>query len=183
MRKKAWDRNVVAIGLSSGFLEPLESTSIQLIMDGVGRLIQFFPDRRFKPHLAAEFNRRMGQQYESIRDFIALHYKLTDRRDSELWRYCAAMPIPDALAHQIELFRSAGRVAIFDRDSFAEPSWVSLFMGLGLKPEAYDPFVDHVDEGALVQHLVRVRQAIAQTAAGMPDHGDYIARHAKAAPA
>jgi tryptophan halogenase len=182
-RKDGWVRNVVAIGLASGFLEPLESTSIQLIMDGVGRLIQFFPDRRFKPHLAAEFNRLMGQQYESIRDFIALHYKLTDRRDSELWRYCAAMPIPDALAHQIELFRSAGRVAIFDRDSFAEPSWVSLFMGLGLKPEAYDPFVDHVDEGALVQHLVRVRQAIAQTAAGMPDHGDYIARHAKAAPA
>jgi tryptophan halogenase len=182
-RKDGWVKNVVAIGLASGFLEPLESTSIQLIMDGVGRLIQFFPDRRFKPHLAAEFNRRMGQQYESIRDFIALHYKLTDRRDSELWRYCAAMPIPDALAHQIELFRSAGRVAIFDRDSFAEPSWVSLFMGLGLKPEAYDPFVDHVDEGALVQHLVRVRQAIAQTAAGMPDHGDYIARHAKAAPA
>jgi len=182
-RKQGWVKNVVAIGLAGGFLEPLESTSIQLIMDGVGRLIQFFPDRRCKPHLAAEFNRLMAQQYESTRDFIALHYKLTDRRDSELWRYCADMPIPDTLAHQIELFRATGRVAILDRDSFQEPSWVSLLMGLGLRPEAYDPFVDHVDEAALVQHFARLRQAIQQTAAGMPDHDQYIARHVKAAPA
>ncbi|KQW49749.1 MULTISPECIES: tryptophan halogenase family protein [unclassified Roseateles] len=182
-RQQGWVKNVVAIGLASGFLEPLESTSIQLIMDGVGRLIQFFPDRHFKPHLAAEFNRLMGQQYESTRDFIVLHYKLTERRDSELWRYCAAMPIPDNLAHQIELFRTTGRVAILDRDSFAEPSWVSLFLGLGLTPEGYDPFVDHVDAQALLQHFVRLRQAIAQTVNGMPAHADYIASHVKAAPA
>ena len=180
-RRQGWVKNVVAIGLAGGFLEPLESTSIQLIMDGVGRLIQFFPDRRFRPQLAAEFNRLMAQQYESTRDFIVLHYKLTERRDSELWRYCAAMPIPDTLAHQIELFRSTGRVAILDRDSFAEPSWVSLFLGLGLQPESHDPFVDHIDTAALLQHFVRLRQAIQQTAAGMPDHGDYIARHVKAA--
>ncbi|MFG6433767.1 tryptophan halogenase family protein [Roseateles sp. LYH14W] len=182
-RKAGWVKNVVAIGLSGGFLEPLESTSIQLIMDGVGRLIQFMPDRHCKPHLVAEFNRLMGQQYESTRDFIALHYKLTDRRDSELWRYCAAMPVSDNLAHQIELFRTTGRVAVLDRDSFQEPSWVSLFMGLGLRPEAYDPFVDHVDEATLVHHFARLRQAIHETAAGMPDHGDYITRHVKALPA
>ncbi|MDR7273186.1 tryptophan halogenase [Pelomonas saccharophila] len=179
-RKQGWVKNVVAIGLAGGFLEPLESTSIQLIMDGVGRLIQFFPDKQFKPHLAAEFNRQMALQYESIRDFIVLHYKLTERRDSELWRYCAAMPIPDSLAHQIELFRSSGRVAIFDPGGFAEPSWVSLFLGLGLLPENYDPFIDHIDPQALLQHFVRLRQAIAQTAADMPDHGDYIRRHVQA---
>ena len=179
-RQAGWVKNVVAIGLSGGFLEPLESTSIQLIMDGVGRLIQFFPDRNFQPHLAAEFNRLMAKQYESIRDFIVLHYKLTDRRDSELWRYCAAMPIPDTLAHQIELFRTTGRVTILDPDSFAEPSWVSLFMGLGLKPQAYDPFVDLIDEAALLEHFVKLRRAIQQTVAGMPDHADYIARHVKA---
>ncbi len=179
-RKAGWVKNVVAIGLSSGFLEPLESTSIQLIMDAVGRLIQFLPDRRCKPQLAAEFNRLMAQQYESTRDFIALHYKLTERRDSELWRYCAAMPIPDTLAHQIELFRATGRVAILDRDGFSEPSWVSLYFGLGLRPEAYDPLVDAIDGGALVQHFARVRQAIHQTVAGMPSHDDYIARHVKA---
>ncbi len=182
-RQQGWVKNVVAIGLASGFLEPLESTSIQLIMDGVGRLIQYFPDKHFKPHLAAEFNRRMAVQYESIRDFIALHYKLTGRRDSELWRYCAAMPIPDTLAHQIELFRSTGRVTIFDPEGFAEPSWVSLFLGLGLNPESYDPFVDHIDVQALLQHFVRLRQAITQTVGGMPDHGDYINRHVKAPPA
>ncbi|RZJ04416.1 MAG: tryptophan 7-halogenase, partial [Rubrivivax sp.] len=182
-RKQSWVKNVVAIGLAGGFLEPLESTSIQLIMDAVGRLIQFFPDRSFKPHLAAEFNRRMSVQYESVRDFIVLHYKLTERQDSELWRYCAAMPIPDTLAHQIELFRSAGRVTILDPDGFAEPSWVSLFLGLGLKPEALDPFIDLIDEGALVQHFARLRQAIHQTVAGMPGHGDYINRHTKAPPA
>ncbi|MFN3302310.1 MAG: tryptophan halogenase family protein [Roseateles sp.] len=180
-RRAGWVKNVVAIGLSGGFLEPLESTSIQLIMDGVGRLIQFFPDRRFKPQLAAEFNRLMAQQYESTRDFIVLHYKLTERRDSELWRYCAAMPIPDSLAHQIELFRATGRVAVLDRDSFAEPSWVSLLMGLGVRPESYDPFIDLIDEAALVQHFARLRQAIHQTAAAMPDHGDYVARHVRAA--
>jgi tryptophan halogenase len=102
------------------------------------------------------------------------------RRDSELWRYCAAMPIPDSLAHQIELFRSTGRVAVLDPDSFAEPSWVSLFLGLGLRPEACDPFVDLIDVQALLQHFVRLRQAITQTVAGMPDHADYIARHARA---
>ncbi|RZL33697.1 MAG: tryptophan 7-halogenase [Rubrivivax sp.] len=179
-RRQGWVKNVVAIGLAGGFLEPLESTSIQLIMDGVGRLIQFLPDRSFKPHLAAEFNRLMAQQYESTRDFIVLHYKLTERRDTELWRYCAAMPIPDPLAHQIELFRTTGRVAILDPGGFAEPSWVSLFMGLGLRPESYDPFVEHVDEAALVQHFARLRQVIAQTAADMPDHGDYIRRHVMA---
>ena len=181
-RKAGWVKNVVAIGLAGGFLEPLESTSIQLIMDGVGRLLQFFPDKHFKPHLAAEFNRRMAVQYESIRDFIVLHYKLTERRDSELWRYCAAMPIPDTLAHQIELFREAGRVAVLDPDGFAEPSWVSLFLGLGLVPERYDPFVDHIDPEALLQHFARLRQAIAQTAADMPLHADYIRRHCPAPP-
>ena len=181
-RRAGWVKNVVAIGLAGGFLEPLESTSIQLIMDGVGRLIELFPDRQFRPHLAAEFNRRMARQYESIRDFIVLHYKLTERRDAELWRYCAAMPIPDTLAHQIELFRESGRVAVLDPDGFAEPSWVSLFLGLGLVPQSCDPFVDQVDPQALLQHFARLRQAIAQTAAGMPLHADYIRQHAQARP-
>ncbi|MFN3859898.1 MAG: tryptophan halogenase family protein [Roseateles sp.] len=182
MRKKAWDRNVVAIGLASGFLEPLESTSIQLIMDGVGRLIELLPDRRCDRHLAAEYNRRMARQYESIRDFIVLHYKLTQRDDSEFWRYCAAMSIPDALRHQIELFRNSGRVAILDPDSFAEPSWVSLFLGLGLWPERHDPLLNQIDEQALRAHFQRLRQAISATVDAMPDHAAFIDRHVRAAP-
>ncbi|HEY1394300.1 MAG TPA: tryptophan 7-halogenase, partial [Methylibium sp.] len=181
-RREAWVKNVVAIGLSSGFLEPLESTSIQLIMDGVGRLIELFPDRDFQPGLAAEFNRRMARQYESIRDFIILHYKLTERGDSEFWRYCASMPIPDTLQQQIELFRASGRVVIFDPDSFAEPSWISIMFGLGLAPQAYDPFVDLIEEDALRTHFTRLREAIANTVAAMPDHAHFIARHVKAGP-
>ncbi len=181
-RRQCWVKNVVAVGLSSGFLEPLESTSIQLIQDGVGRLIELFPDRRCQPALAAEFNRRMAAQYASIRDFIVLHYKLTERTDTAFWRYCAAMPIPETLAHQIELFRSSGRVAILDPEGFREPSWVSIMMGLGLVPTAWDPLLDRYDEAALRTHFERVRQAIAGTVAGMPDHAAFIARYVQAAP-
>jgi tryptophan halogenase len=179
-RRRTWVKNVVALGLAAGFIEPLESTSIQFIMDAVGRLIQYFPDRDFEPSLAAEFNRRTAFQYESIRDFIVMHYKLTSRTDSEFWRYCAAMPIPDTLARQIELFRASGRVAILDPEGFAEPSMVSILLGLGVLPRTHDPLVDRVDEGALRTHLARVREAVARTVAGMPDHGAYIERHVKA---
>jgi Tryptophan halogenase len=181
-RRKTWLRNCVALGLAAGFIEPLESTSIQLIMDGVGRLIENFPDRDFAPHLAAEYNRLIAAQYESIRDFIVLHYKLTERDDSPFWRHCAAMPIPDSLQHQIDLFRSSGRVAIFDRGGFLESSFISILYGLGVEPRAWDPFIDRMDERTLRTHFARLRSAIAGTVAAMPDHADYIARHARAEP-
>jgi len=179
-RREAWVKNVVAVGLSSGFLEPLESTSIQLIMDGVSRLTALWPDQQFAPALAAEFNRQMAYRYESVRDFIILHYKLGERRDSDFWRYCAGMPIPDALAHQIELFSSTGRVAILEPEGFGVPSWASIFMGLGLMPERYDPYVDLVDGDVVRQHLTGVREAIRQTVSAMPAHGDFLARWARA---
>lgn len=179
-RREAWVKNVVAIGLSSGFLEPLESTSIQLIMDGVSRLTALLPDRSFAPALAAEFNRQMACRYESVRDFIILHYKLGERRDSAFWRYCADMPIPDALAHQIELFRRTGRVAILEPEGFEVPSWASIFMGLGVMPERYDPYVDLVDGDVVRRHLKGVREAIRQTVRAMPSHGDFLARWERA---
>ncbi|MEO5687260.1 MAG: tryptophan halogenase family protein [Burkholderiaceae bacterium] len=181
-RRKAWVRNCVALGLAAGFVEPLESTSIQLIIDGIGQLIDNFPDRDFAPQLADEYNRRMARQYESIRDFIVMHYKLTQRTDSEFWRHCAAMPIPDTLAHQIELFRSSGRVAIYDLDGFAEPSFISILFGLGVAPRSWDPFIDRIDEQALRKHFERLRNAIAATVSAMPEHADYVARHARAEP-
>jgi hypothetical protein len=180
-RRESWVKNVVAVGLSSGFLEPLESTSIQLIMDAVGRLVELFPDRDFHPGLAAEFNRRTGLQYESIRDFIIVHYKLTERVDSEFWRYCAAMTIPETLAHQIELYRASGRMIILDRDGFAEQSWFSIMYGLGLEPRTHDPSVELVDLETLRAHFAGLHQAIAGTVAGVPSHGDFVERYAKAA--
>lgn len=175
-RKEGWVKNVVAIGLSSGFLEPLESTSLHLIMDGVSRLTALLPDLSFQPSLAAEFNRQMAYRYESVRDFIILHYTLGERRDSEFWRYCADMPIPDELAHQIRLFRETGRVAIIEPEGFAEPSWASILLGLGVMPERYDPYIDLVDMQLIRRHLGAVHDAIARTVASMPRHSDFIAR-------
>jgi len=174
MRRRVWEKNVVAVGLSSGFLEPLESTSLSLIIHGVSSLVELFPDRRCEPHLVDEYNRKMARQYESIRDFIILHYKQTRRDDSEFWRYCAAMPIPDTLAHQMEIFRRNGRVAILDRDSFSEDSWLSLFLGLGIQPEGLDPMLAQVDEVTLREHFKRLHMAIAKTVDGMPDHAAYL---------
>jgi tryptophan halogenase len=171
----------VAIGLSAGFVEPLESTSIHLIETAVGKLITLFPDREFRPELVEEFNRYMGIRYESVRDFIIMHYKLTNRDDTEFWRYCANMAIPDSLRQQIELFRETGRVALLDPDGFAEPSFVAMLMGLGVVPRRYDPFVDHVDIRQLHGHFAGLRDKIAQAVARMPDQGDYIARHVAAA--
>jgi tryptophan halogenase len=174
-RRKSWVKNCVAVGLSAGFVEPLESTSIHLIETAVGKLITLFPDRDFRPELIEEFNRSMAIRYESVRDFIIMHYKLTRRDDSEFWRYCANMPIPDSLSHQIELFRETGRVAVLDPDGFAEPSFVAMLMGLGVVPKRYDPFVDHIDIRQLHGHFAGLRDAIAQAVARMPDHGAYIA--------
>lgn len=181
-RRKSWVKNVVAIGLSAGFVEPLESTSISLIETATGMLIQYFPDSEFRPELSDEFNRKMAIRYESVRDFIILHYKLTNRTDTEFWRYCANIKIPDSLHHQIELFRESGRVTIYDPFGFSEPSHISMLLGLGVVPKRYDPFVDMIDIEQLRSHFVRLRDAIAGTVSGMPDHTDYIARHVAAAP-
>jgi tryptophan halogenase len=176
LRRKVWDRNVVAVGLASGFLEPLESTSLSLVIHGISALVELFPDRRCEPHLVDEYNRRMTRQYESIRDFIILHYKLTTRDDSAFWRYCRGMSIPDTLAHQIDTFRRNGRVVILDRDSFGEDSWYSLYLGLGVQPEGLDPLLQQVDAAPLQEHFQRLHTAIARTAEGMPDHAAYLAR-------
>jgi tryptophan halogenase len=175
-RRQAWVKNVVAIGLSSGFLEPLESTSLHLIMEAVSRLTALLPDLSFQPALADEFNRQMAYRYESVRDFIILHYTLGERRDTAFWRHCAQMPIPDGLAHQIELFRRSGRVAILEPEGFEEPSWVSILMGLGVTPGSYDPYLDLVDPGQVRSHLRAVHDGIARTVAAMPKHGDFLAQ-------
>jgi len=175
-RRKSWIKNCVAVGLSSGFLEPLESTSINIIENAVGWLLQYFPDQDFRPELADEFNRLVSQRYEYVRDFIILHYKATRREDSEFWRYCANMAIPDTLRHQIELFRATGRVAIYDTEGFGVASHVSILMGLGIIPKAYDPLVDLFDLARLQDHFTRVRDTIRQAVGVMPDHAQFIAQ-------
>lgn len=173
-RRKAWIKNCVAIGLSGGFLEPLESTSINLIENAIGWLLQYFPDRECRPELADEFNRLMAQRYEYVRDFIVLHYKLTQRDDSEFWRYCAAMPVPDALRHQVALFEQSGRVMVYDPQGFSAASHVSILAGLGLRPRGVDPLIELMDRDALRTHFARVRDSIERAVAAMPGHGEYL---------
>jgi tryptophan 7-halogenase len=179
-RKKFWNKNCIALGLASGFLEPLESTSIHLIQSGVTQLAAIFPDRTFDPCDADEYNRLQIEEYERVRDFIVLHYKATTRDDSPLWRYCENMDIPDALKRRINLFRSSGRVAFEDRELFVEPNWLSVFIGQGIWPRRYDPLADVVPIDAAVVQLSRLRASIRQTAEAMPSHSGFIAEHCRA---
>jgi tryptophan halogenase len=178
-RRESWKRNCVALGLASGFLEPLESTSIHLIESGIGRLIELFPDRGFEPKLAEEYNRLMGRSYESIRDFIILHYHASGR-DEELWRYCRHMPIPDGLRHQIELFKAGGVVALYDSGAFAEPSWVSMYFGLGVFPRRHDPMADLIEPAALKRELERRARIVSGAAQSLPKHGAFIDQYCRA---
>ena len=178
-RRVSWKRNCVALGLASGFLEPLESTSIHLVESGIGRLVELFPDHGFEPKLAEEYNRLMARSYESIRDFIILHY-YASRRDGELWRYCQNMPIPDGLRHQIELFKASGAVALYDSGAFAEPSWISIYFGLGMFPRRHDPMADLIEEGALRREVERRVRIVTGAAQSLPRHGAFVAQYCRA---
>lgn len=180
MRKQGWNRNVVAIGLSSGFLEPLESTSIHLIQSSIARLLQFFPDSGFHPLEMAEYNRQSRFEYERIRDFVILHYKANQRDDSEFWKQCAAMPVPDSLQHKIDLFKARGRVVRFDNELFAETGWLQVMHGQNLKPQGYDPLADLLPVEEAEKYLESIRDVIAQCVQHMPTHADFIAQHCAA---
>ncbi len=181
-RKRFWSRNVVAIGLSSGFMEPLESTSIHLIQAGISKLLALFPDRDFDPIVSDEYNRIADAEFERIRDFLILHYKLTTRTDSELWRYCAAMPVPDTLALKIEHFRRYGRLIARDMDLFAPPSWLAVHIGQFNFPQATDPLADYRGIDAR-EWLGKLRAAMAAEAGRLPTHEQFIAEHCAAVPA
>lgn len=183
MRKQAWNKNVVSVGLASGFMEPLESTSIHLIQSSIQRLIDYFPDQGFNPVDIAEYNRQSRFEYERIRDFIILHYKLNQRDDSPFWRACADMAIPDSLAHKIELFQTHGRMVRIDNELFTEFSWLQVFEGQNLVPKSYHPLVDLQSEDSIAEYLESVRQVIVKCVDVMPDHQAYIDKNCKAPPA
>lgn len=176
LRREVWSRNCVAVGLASGFLEPLESTGIQLIQSAAARLIDLFPDRRFDPTLAAEYNRLTRNEYERLRDFLIVHYCVTERDDSPFWRHCRTMSLPETLRLKTEVWTSTGRVPLYSEESYQEPSWVSIFLGQHLYPERYDPFVDNIDEARLRQAMLQRRTAIRRLAESMPRHRDFISR-------
>jgi tryptophan halogenase len=175
-RRKVWNRNCVALGLSSGFMEPLESTSIHLVQTGISRLFALFPDQRFSPAETAEYNRQAALQTEQVRDFLLLHYVATTRRDTPFWRHCAALPIPETLARKLALFRNKGRLFRYEDELFAEASWVAVMLGQGIMPEGWDPLADTLDQRMVESNFRRLAHTFAQAAAQMPSHADYIAR-------
>jgi len=179
-RRKQWHRNCVAIGLSGGFMEPLESTSIHLIQRAVLRLIRMLPGGPVSERDIAEFNDQQLTDMDQIRDFLILHYKVTERRDSPFWRHCAALPMPDSLAQKIELFRETGRVFRKNEELFVENSWVQVMMGQGIMPQSYHPIATKLRAEELDKFLTMLRESVAKTVAGLPDQQTYIARYCAA---
>lgn len=178
-RKLIWNKNVIAIGLSSGFLEPLESTSLHLIQTGISKLLAYFPDRDFDLLVTNEFNRVAIHEYERIRDFIILHYKLTERDDSEMWRYCAQMSVPEPLQMKIEHFRRYGRVLPSEMDIFGPPSWLAVHIGQFNLPERSDPMLAYrTTDGAA--YLAKLKAAMEGAARVMPTQEAYIDRFCRA---
>lgn len=179
-REAFWSHNCVAIGLSSGFLEPLESTSIHLIQSNVGRLIELFPRERIRDADRDEYNRRTVAEFEQIRDFLILHYHQTDREDSEFWRYCKHMEVPEPLRHKMKLFAASGRIGRDADDLFRDASWAQVMLGQGIMPQDYNPMADKLSDEQLGAFLGDVRQIIERAVAGLPSHADYIEKHCRA---
>jgi tryptophan 7-halogenase len=180
-RRQQWHRNCIAIGLSGGFMEPLESTSIHLIQRAVLRLIRMLPLAQVSPRDVAEFNDQQMTDMLQIRDFLILHYKATERGDSAFWRQCRDMAVPDTLAHRIELFRETGRVFRRNEELFAENSWVQVMMGQGIVPRAHHPIAEKLPADELDRLLRTIRENVAKQVAAMPPHADYVARYCGAA--
>lgn len=180
-RRKFWNKNVVALGLASGFMEPLESTSIHLIQSGLSRLVRMLPRGRGNEADAEEFNRQSTFEFERIRDFLVLHY-YANAREGEFWRYCREMELPDTLIHKLELFRADGHIFREHEELFTEVGWLQVFVGQGILPENHHPLADTVQESDLESYLDTWEKLIEREVAQMASHADFIARHCAAQP-
>jgi tryptophan halogenase len=179
-RDKFWHKNCVSLGLASGFLEPLESTSIHLIQSNVSKLIELFPDRNFDPANEAEYNRQVSHEYELIRDFLILHYHRTDREDSEFWRYCKNMSVPDSLKEKMTLFAGNGLLYKDAEDLFRESSWVQVMVGQGLMPKSFHAMANRISSDQITRFLSDVQTLIERATNDLPQHQDFIEAHCKA---
>jgi tryptophan halogenase len=182
VRRRLWEKNVVAVGLAGGFIEPLESTALHLIYRGVDFLLRFFPDRDFDPTLAAEYNRRMVADYEEIRDFIVLHYCTTQRDDTPFWRDVRQAPIPESLKERMALFQAHGVLREGIDEMFRNPSWQSIMEGMGVRPRRYQQLVDTAPYAVIAQTLDQSKPLLAQEVASLPSHGQFLAQNCPAPP-
>jgi tryptophan 7-halogenase len=173
-RKRSWVRNCVAVGLASGFLEPLESTSIYLIQAAVSTLVELFPERNISPLDRDEFNRLIDLEYDRIRDFLILHYHATERSDTPFWDYVRTMKVPDTLHEKIELFRRRGRVVKYREGVFLNASWIAVYIGQRIIPEGHDMRADLPALDSLARSAEALRADIRARAERMPDHRSHI---------
>jgi tryptophan halogenase len=174
-----WEKNCVALGLASGFLEPLESTSIYLIQIAIMHLLPLLPLRGNDPALAREFNRKVNVEYDRIRDFLILHYHLTRRDDAEIWRYCAHMDVPDSLKAKMELFGHSAQIEQYRDGLFTLPSWLAVYVGQGLIPSGYSPLADVGGLDRLTEHLEEIRTEISDRVDEMPSHARFVDRYCR----
>jgi len=173
-RRKGWNKNCVALGLSSGFLEPLESTSIHLIMSGVLRLIRLFPFEGITPSTVNEYNQQLGSELEHIRDFIILHYHATKREDTPFWQYCKNMEIPDSLKQRLDLFEDTGRIFTTEGELFRVDSWAQVMLGQGVNPKQYHQIAAIMKQHELERFLADIRQTIDKAITGLPSHQSFL---------
>lgn len=179
MRKKAWNRNVVSLGLSSGFIEPLESTSIHLVQNGIARLISHFPDRGFAQANVDAYNRPIAYEFERIRDFIVLHYT-ANQRDEPFWKAMQEVELPPVLRDKIDLFKATGRIFREQEELFTEVGWLQVLIGQNVVPDTYHPLADVLTREELAGFLRDIETIVSAPALRLPIHADFIAQHCAA---
>jgi tryptophan halogenase len=179
-RNRSWVKNVVALGLASGFMEPLESTSIHMVQSGIAQLMAMFPTRHFDQADIDRYNRIVQEEAERVRSFLVLHYNATRRDDSEFWNYCRTMPVPDELAEKYELFAGTGRIFREHQELFNDTSWMAVMVGQGLRSRTYDPVADVLSLDETRARLGHIRETIANSADYMPGHAQFIREHCAA---
>lgn len=172
-RKVAWNKNVLALGLAAGFLEPLEATSIHLIQRGIAMLLKFFPDRDFSPADVARYNRTLEADFSGVRDFLLLHYRQTER-DGAFWRHCRDLPLTPNLREKIELFQGHGRLLREENEIFPVLSWLAVLVGQRVLPRRADPLVDGVDASKIQARLEQLRASVRESVETMPTHGEFL---------
>jgi tryptophan halogenase len=174
-RRKAWNKNVIAIGLSGGFLEPLESTSIHLIQSGIAKLLSLFPNRDCDLYGAQQYNRAISEEFDGIRDFLALHYHSTKDKSDPLWAHCRAMKLPEDLIYKEEHFARSGRIVLSSDELFKDASWFAVLVGQGHEPKDYNPLIDSITSEDNLAYLRRIRETVRTTASKMPAHTSFLA--------
>lgn len=180
MRRKFWNKNCVAMGLASGFLEPLESTSIHLIQSSISKLLALLPSANFDQTIVDKYNELLTAEFTFVRDFIILHYKVTQRTDSEFWNYCRHMEVPETLQKKLDLYRDSGRLFRDNNELFDEVSWFAVMQGQGMNPRSYHPLADQIEAEEFNGLMQEIKAVINRAANAMPTHMDYIDKHCAA---